>query len=142
MAPACDLLFRGGPLLGQPAAQRPASAPPNALYTFGSRRFPTRALPHHRHCSEGPRYGYGRVTRCNAAPAPAAVLAENQVKGMTAFLDSLKWDTNGLVVAIAQHVDNGEVLMQAFADRAAVCETLQTGCVRPPRLPCALHSAP
>ena len=26
-----------------------------------------------------------------------------------------------------QHVDTGEVLMQAFADRDAICETLQTG---------------
>ncbi|EFN57697.1 hypothetical protein CHLNCDRAFT_20847 [Chlorella variabilis] len=46
---------------------------------------------------------------------------------MSAFLDSLKWDNSGLVVAIAQHVDTGEVLMQAFSDRAAVSETLQTG---------------
>ncbi|KAL4445784.1 hypothetical protein ABPG77_008983 [Micractinium sp. CCAP 211/92] len=46
---------------------------------------------------------------------------------MTAFLDGLKWDSNGLVVAIAQHADTGEVLMQAFADRAAINETLQTG---------------
>ena len=64
-----------------------------------------------------------------AAPggAAAAVLPEADVPHMTAFLDGLKWDSNGLVVAIAQHVDTGEVLMQAFADRAAVCETLQTG---------------
>ncbi len=27
----------------------------------------------------------------------------------------------------AQHVNTGEVLMQAFADRNAICETLQTG---------------
>lgn len=46
---------------------------------------------------------------------------------MSAFLDGLKWDSNNLVVAIAQHVDTGEVLMQAFADRNAVNETLQTG---------------
>jgi phosphoribosyl-AMP cyclohydrolase len=26
-----------------------------------------------------------------------------------------------------QHVDTGEVLMQAYADRNAICETLQTG---------------
>lgn len=62
-----------------------------------------------------------------AAAGPAAVLPEGEVPHMTAFLDGLKWDSNGLVVAIAQHVDSGEVLMQAFADRAAVCETLQTG---------------
>lgn len=54
-------------------------------------------------------------------------LPESEVAGMTSFLDSLKWDSNGLVVALAQHIDTGEVLMQAFADRAAICETLQTG---------------
>jgi len=46
---------------------------------------------------------------------------------MSAYLDSLKWDQNGLVAVIAQHVDTGEVLMQAYADRNAICETLQTG---------------
>ena len=66
-----------------------------------------------------------RDAGCRAAAAAAQ--PEAAVEGMTAFLDSLKWDKNGLVVAIAQHVDTGEVLMQAFADRAAVCETLQTG---------------
>ncbi len=59
--------------------------------------------------------------------APAAVRPEAEIEDMPAFLDSLKWDSNGLVVAIAQHVDTGEVLMQAFADRNAVLETLQTG---------------
>ncbi len=62
-----------------------------------------------------------------AAAAPRPVRLEAEVPGMTEFLDRLKWDANGLVVAIAQHADTGEVLMQAFADRAAVCETLQTG---------------
>lgn len=62
-----------------------------------------------------------------AAAAPRPMRPEAEVPGMTEFLDRLKWDANGLVVAIAQHADTGEVLMQAFADRAAVCETLQTG---------------
>lgn len=52
---------------------------------------------------------------------------ESSINGMTAFLDSLKYDANGLCVAIAQDIDTGEVLMQAFADRNAICETLQTG---------------
>ena len=64
-----------------------------------------------------------------AAPAAAVVRPEADVPHLSAFLDGLKWDSNGLVVAIAQHVDTGEVLMQAFADRAAVSETLQSGCV-------------
>lgn len=63
----------------------------------------------------------------SSASAPTAVRPESDIQDMSAFLDSLKWDSNGLVVAIAQHVDSGEVLMQAFADRAAIAETLQTG---------------
>jgi phosphoribosyl-AMP cyclohydrolase / phosphoribosyl-ATP pyrophosphohydrolase len=59
--------------------------------------------------------------------APASVRAEGEIDRMSPFLDSLKWDSSGLVVAIAQHVDTGEVLMQAFADRNAINETLQTG---------------
>ena len=55
------------------------------------------------------------------------VRAETDIDRMSPLLDSLKWDNNGLVVAIAQHIDTGEVLMQAFADRAAINETLQTG---------------
>lgn len=62
---------------------------------------------------------------CSAAAAE--VRPASDIEGMEAFLDSLKWDANGLVVAIAQDADTGEVLMQAFADRAAVLETLQTG---------------
>ncbi len=131
--------------------------------------------------------------KCSAAQqaqqqtAAPAVKAEGQVPGMTAFLDSLKYDKDGLVAVIAQvrtthgaltavrapskppmpgegscsrrsdapsptrrqaihthiahqallevpavclwcaqHVDTGDVLMQAFADRAAISETLQT----------------
>lgn len=54
------------------------------------------------------------------------VLAADQVKGMPKFLDSLKYNSDGLVAVIVQHVDTGEVLMQAFADRAALSETMQT----------------
>ncbi|GAX74720.1 hypothetical protein CEUSTIGMA_g2167.t1, partial [Chlamydomonas eustigma] len=46
---------------------------------------------------------------------------------MSKFLDSLKYNPDGLVVVISQHIDTGEVLMQAFADRAALSETMQTG---------------
>jgi phosphoribosyl-ATP pyrophosphohydrolase/phosphoribosyl-AMP cyclohydrolase len=55
-----------------------------------------------------------------------AVLAADQVQGMPKFLDSLKYNSDGLVAVIVQHVDTGEVLMQAFADRAALSETMQT----------------
>ena len=59
----------------------------------------------------------------------ASLKDEREITGMSPFLDSLKWDSKDLVVAIAQHIDTGEILMQAFADRNAVCETLQTGYV-------------
>jgi hypothetical protein len=68
-----------------------------------------------------------KLQQARVTAAPAKVQPEEDIHNMSAFLDSLKWDSNGLVVAIAQHVDTGEVLMQAFADRNAVLETLQTG---------------
>jgi phosphoribosyl-AMP cyclohydrolase len=43
------------------------------------------------------------------------------------FLDSVAFDANGLVPAIAQQHDSGEVLMMAWMNRAAIEETLQTG---------------
>eukprot|EP01026_Neomeris_dumetosa_P027156 TRINITY_DN2208_c1_g1_i12.p1 TRINITY_DN2208_c1_g1~~TRINITY_DN2208_c1_g1_i12.p1 ORF type:complete len:311 (+),score=19.20 TRINITY_DN2208_c1_g1_i12:31-933(+) len=54
------------------------------------------------------------------------VKSEQDINGMTAFLDSLNWDQQGLVTVIVQHVDTGELLMQAFADRSAIAETLQS----------------
>eukprot|EP00239_Pterosperma_sp_CCMP1384_P003277 CAMPEP_0197857596 /NCGR_PEP_ID=MMETSP1438-20131217/30806_1 /TAXON_ID=1461541 /ORGANISM="Pterosperma sp., Strain CCMP1384" /LENGTH=324 /DNA_ID=CAMNT_0043473481 /DNA_START=194 /DNA_END=1168 /DNA_ORIENTATION=+ len=46
---------------------------------------------------------------------------------LEAFLDSLKYDNRGLIVAIVQDVDNGRILMQAFADRPAIKKTLTSG---------------
>jgi len=59
--------------------------------------------------------------------AGAAWKAEGEVEGMPGFLDSLKYNDASLVAVIAQDVDSGLVLMQGFADRAAICETMQTG---------------
>jgi phosphoribosyl-AMP cyclohydrolase len=39
----------------------------------------------------------------------------------------LRFDENGLIPAIAQQHDTGEVLMMAWMNRAAVDETLRTG---------------
>ncbi|MBA3708572.1 MAG: phosphoribosyl-AMP cyclohydrolase [Planctomycetes bacterium] len=39
----------------------------------------------------------------------------------------LHWDERGLVTVVAQAVDTHEVLMVAFADRAALAQTLKTG---------------
>jgi phosphoribosyl-AMP cyclohydrolase len=41
--------------------------------------------------------------------------------------DKLKFNENGLIPAIAQQHDSGEVLMMAWMNRDAVLETLETG---------------
>ena len=46
-----------------------------------------------------------------------------------ALLAEIAFDTQGLVAAIAQQHDTGEVLMLAYMNRAAVRETLATGTV-------------
>ena len=51
------------------------------------------------------------------APAPSA--AE--------LLDSLVFDRDGLIPAIAQQYDSGEVLMLAWMNRTAIEQTLATG---------------
>jgi phosphoribosyl-AMP cyclohydrolase len=47
--------------------------------------------------------------------------------GIQAVLDALCFDANGLVPAIAQTHDTGEVLMMAWMNRDAVAQTLTTG---------------
>jgi len=42
-------------------------------------------------------------------------------------LDALPWNQDGLITAIAQQHDSGEVLMLAWMNRAALAETLSTG---------------
>ncbi|MCW3474140.1 phosphoribosyl-AMP cyclohydrolase [Limobrevibacterium gyesilva] len=44
-----------------------------------------------------------------------------------AILDTIAFDARGLVPAIAQQHDTGEVLMLAWMNREAVAETLATG---------------
>ena len=44
-----------------------------------------------------------------------------------AMLAEIRFDPQGLVPAIAQQHDSGEVLMMAYMDRAAVAETMKTG---------------
>jgi phosphoribosyl-AMP cyclohydrolase len=46
--------------------------------------------------------------------------------GIAAVLEALCFDANGLVPAIAQQHDTGEVLMLAWMNRDAVIETLTT----------------
>ena len=44
-----------------------------------------------------------------------------------AVLDQIRFDANGLVPAIAQQHDTGEVLMLAWMNRDSIAETLATG---------------
>jgi phosphoribosyl-AMP cyclohydrolase len=46
---------------------------------------------------------------------------------LTEALDSLKYNADGLIPAIAQQYDSNEVLMMAWMNRASIEETLQTG---------------
>ena len=43
------------------------------------------------------------------------------------FLESLKWSDDGLIPAIVQDAENGEVLMMAWMDEPALKDTLATG---------------
>ena len=45
---------------------------------------------------------------------------------MTADLDNLKYDENGLIPAIVQDADNGQVLMMAWMNRASLASTIDT----------------
>jgi len=56
-------------------------------------------------------------------PAPGAP----DQAARAAFLAAIRFDAQGLVPAIAQQHDSGEVLMMAWMNRAAVEETLATG---------------
>ena len=45
----------------------------------------------------------------------------------TAWLDELAWDENGLIPAIAQDAQTGDVLMFAWMNREALARTAETG---------------
>jgi phosphoribosyl-AMP cyclohydrolase len=46
---------------------------------------------------------------------------------LTEVLDGVRWNADGLVPAIAQQHDSGEVLMMAWMNRESLQETLSTG---------------
>ena len=50
-------------------------------------------------------------------------------EGFTALIAELRFDEHGLVAALAQQHDTGEVLMLAWINRQALEETLRTGMV-------------
>ena len=59
-----------------------------------------------------------------ASRGPNVMAADADPEQIEKFLDGLKCDDKGLVVAIAQDVDTGAILMQGFADRTAVRSTI------------------
>ncbi|UPG71861.1 phosphoribosyl-AMP cyclohydrolase [Roseomonas gilardii subsp. gilardii] len=61
------------------------------------------------------------ITAPEATSAPLSEAAIAQVLG------GLRFDAQGLVAAVAQQHDTGEVLMLAWMNREAVAETLRTG---------------
>jgi len=44
-----------------------------------------------------------------------------------AFIDELKFNADGLIPAISQDAESGEVLMMAWMDRQALEQTIATG---------------
>ena len=54
-------------------------------------------------------------------------LATGDSVPLAAALDELPWNADGLLPAISQQFDSGEVLMMAWMNRQALQETLATG---------------
>lgn len=52
---------------------------------------------------------------------------DGQTTPLAQILDAMKFNADGLVPAIAQQHDTGEVLMQAWMNLQAIEETLKTG---------------
>lgn len=60
-----------------------------------------------------------------SAPPPSRLALPDSA--IEQILGEMKFDANGLVAAIAQQHDTGEVLMLAWMNREAVSETLRSG---------------
>lgn len=52
---------------------------------------------------------------------------QESLPSTTTLLDAVKYNEQGLIPAIAQQFDSGEVLMMAWMNREALEETLRTG---------------
>ena len=68
------------------------------------------------------------VTPRTAADLQLSDLVSDLVSDMPTQLDNdLLFNADGLIPAVAQQHDTGEVLMMAWMNRASIAETLQTG---------------
>jgi len=56
-------------------------------------------------------------------------MSDDTAGATRAVLETIQFDGDGLIPAIAQQLDTGEVLMMAWMNRQAVAETLATGFV-------------
>jgi phosphoribosyl-AMP cyclohydrolase len=61
------------------------------------------------------------------APDPPPLPPAGTAAASAALLDAIRFDGRGLVAAVAQQHDTGEVLMLAWMNREAAAETLETG---------------
>lgn len=61
------------------------------------------------------------------APAPAWNPDQRESEADLPFLSAIRWTADGLVPAIVQDVESGEVLMLAWMDAPALRRTIQTG---------------
>lgn len=52
---------------------------------------------------------------------------QGERRALEAVLDAVRYNADGLVPAVAQQHDSGEVLMLAWMNREALLETLRTG---------------
>ncbi len=60
------------------------------------------------------------------AAASSDSTAAPNAQALSSVLDQLKYNAAGLIPAIAQQYDSGEVLMMAWMNRASIEETLRT----------------
>ncbi|CAI7766089.1 unnamed protein product [Closterium sp. NIES-53] len=104
----------------QCAAHHPCRRVRIAMDNASSRRLRSVLIPHATP-SALPRRRPITIAQATTALHRAEPVSTPEVE---ALLDSIKWDEKGLVVAIAQHVDTGAILMQGFANRDAVSATL------------------
>jgi phosphoribosyl-AMP cyclohydrolase len=59
-------------------------------------------------------------------PFPKVIVVRDSTEPLP-FFKSLKWNDDGLIPAIVQDAENGEVLMMAWMDEPALRDTLTTG---------------